>query len=57
MYPDDQMKQHWRQSFIDHLKLAKKLHKFKEVIVIHHFDCGACKMALGRNTDVELDRE
>ena len=36
--------QSWRKTATDHLDLAVKLHKIKEVICIEHAECGAYKM-------------
>ena len=35
---------HWRRIAREHLDLAMKLHKIKEVICIEHYECGAYKM-------------
>jgi hypothetical protein len=32
---------HWHQMFLDHLRLAIKLHKIKAVLVLEHRTCGA----------------
>ena len=34
-------KEYWGQTFFDHLGLAVKLHKVKNVFVMEHRDCGA----------------
>jgi hypothetical protein len=39
----------WAQTFWDHLDLAIKLHGVKRVIAIDHRDCGAYKLALGKD--------
>jgi carbonic anhydrase len=31
----------WHETFFDHVKLAKDLHKIKRIIVMEHEDCGA----------------
>jgi len=39
--PDPRL--HWQQFFLEHLGLAKELHRIKRVVVIGHRDCGAYK--------------
>jgi carbonic anhydrase len=34
-------KEHWHETFFDHLALAEKLHCVETVIVLEHRDCGA----------------
>jgi carbonic anhydrase len=34
---------HWSEILNDHIDIALKLHKIKEIIVIDHMDCGAYK--------------
>lgn len=34
---------HWQQFFLEHLALAKDLHRIKRVVVLGHRDCGAYK--------------
>tara|TARA_B100001123_G_scaffold379681_1_gene448782 strand:+ start:331 stop:726 length:396 start_codon:yes stop_codon:yes gene_type:complete len=39
----------WHSTFIDNLSTSIKLHKIKKIIVINHKDCGAAKIANGKN--------
>ncbi len=34
---------HWGQTALDHLEIGKDLHKFWEIVIIDHLDCGAYK--------------
>jgi len=36
-------------AFWDHIGIAKKLHNIKKVVVVDHRDCGAYKIAFGKN--------
>lgn len=36
-------------AFWDHVTIAKQLHKIREVIVLDHRDCGAFKVAFGKD--------
>lgn len=36
---------YWKQTLINHIDLAIKLHKIKKIVVIDHEDCGAYKLA------------
>jgi hypothetical protein len=36
-------------AFWDHVDIAKKLHNIKKVVVVDHRDCGAYKIAFGKN--------
>jgi carbonic anhydrase len=36
-------------AFWDHVAIAKKLHSIKKVVVIDHRDCGAYKVAFGKD--------
>ena len=47
----------WAQTFWDHLDLAIKLHGIKRVIAIDHRDCGAYKLALGKDFAQSPDEE
>jgi len=47
----------WAQTFWDHLDLAIKLHGIKRVIAIDHRDCGAYKLALGKDYGKLPDEE
>ena len=47
---------HWRQTFIDQVSLAIKLHHIKQLIVFDHMDCGAYQQFypdLESNSDAE----
>lgn len=48
-------KLHWQQFFLEHLALAKALHKIKRVLVLGHRDCGAYRLfkVLGENPTPE----
>ena len=37
----------WKQTFIDHVEIAMKLHNIKEIYTIDHLDCGMYKSKLG----------
>lgn len=39
----------WAETFWDHLELAIKLHGVKRVIAVNHRDCGAFKLAFGKD--------
>ena len=39
----------WGQTFWEHLDVAITLHKIRKVMVIHHRDCGAFKVILGKD--------
>ena len=39
----------WAETFWDHLKLAIELHGVKRVIAVNHRDCGAFKLAFGKD--------
>ncbi len=41
-------KPHWRDFFLDHLKLSKSLHNISKVLVLGHEDCGAYKKFVGQ---------
>jgi len=54
---------HWWQTFKDHMEIAYKLRKFKDVYILEHRDCGAYREFLpnqegvfGEN-EAEADRE
>ena len=34
---------HWGQAALDHMEIGKALHKFREIIIFDHMDCGAYK--------------
>lgn len=34
---------YWKKAFLDHLELAKDLHKVTELMIIDHMNCGAYK--------------
>src|SRR5262245_17590523 len=36
-------------AFWDHVDIAKKLHNIKEIVVVDHRDCGAYKVAFGKD--------
>lgn len=38
---------HWRKTFQDHLEVAYKLHRIKDVYILEHRDCGAYVEFLG----------
>lgn len=40
-------------AFWDHIAIAKQLHNIKEVIVLDHRDCGAFKVAFGKDYKAE----
>jgi hypothetical protein len=47
----------WAETFWDHLELAKKLHGIKRVIAVNHRDCGAFKLAFGKDFGKMPDEE
>jgi carbonic anhydrase len=49
----------WHETFWSHLQVAIDLHKIRKVMVIDHRDCGAYKIALGKDhlKDAETERE
>ncbi|MBK8224028.1 MAG: hypothetical protein IPK73_23735 [Candidatus Obscuribacter sp.] len=47
-------KPHWKQFFLDHLRLAKELHEIEQLLVLGHEDCGAYKRFLG---PIDPDKE
>jgi len=47
----------WAETFWNHLDLAIKLHSIKRVIAIDHRDCGAYKLALGKDFGQLPDEE
>lgn len=42
----------WRQTIEDHIVIANKLSTIKNIILIHHEDCGAFKMVLNIDNDI-----
>jgi hypothetical protein len=44
-------------AFWDHVAIAKKLHNIREVIALDHRDCGAYKVAFGKNYAAGKDGE
>ncbi len=44
-------------AFWDHVKIAKSLHHIKKVIVLDHRDCGAYKVAFGKDFAAAHDAE
>jgi carbonic anhydrase len=41
--------QDWRQTWLDHIHLAKQLHNIQEIIIVEHEDCGYYKQYYGTN--------
>lgn len=50
--------EHWRKTFIDHVKLAIELHNIQKIIVFDHMDCGAYQLFYPEiETNSEEERE
>jgi len=50
---------HWRETFLDHLNLARRLHQIESgIIILEHKDCGAYREfgLLGPNPDPAVER-
>ncbi|MDX6696228.1 MAG: hypothetical protein QOF02_3831 [Blastocatellia bacterium] len=54
-----EQKPHWRETFLDHLNLARRLHQIESgIIILEHRDCGAYREfgLLGPNPDPADER-
>lgn len=43
----------WRQTYLEHVNVAKELHHIKGLVVVQHMDCGAFKLAYGDLTPLQ----
>jgi hypothetical protein len=54
-----EQKPHWRETFLDHLNLARRLHQIEGgILIMEHKDCGAYREfgLLGPNPDPAVER-
>lgn len=48
-------KEKWRETFFDHIDIALKLHKIKQIWIFSHLDCGMYKVSYDMKKDDNVD--
>jgi carbonic anhydrase len=48
-------KKNWKKVYYDHIDIALKLHKIKDLWIFSHMDCGMYKVSLGLKHDHDID--
>jgi carbonic anhydrase len=48
-------KKNWKKVYYDHIDIALKLHKIKELWVFSHLDCGMYKVTLDLKKDLDTN--